>query len=156
MPEQLGRGVLVGHLTRIREEAVALHRRAFEHWVAFTDRKANEHVREGGSHPPGTPTPASHGHGPAVVTGDLGRSVRATAIEHAGDVLRARVGPADVPHRRKSAGRRRGAHSSTPSAGQIGEYVEHMGFPFMAPTAKDAEHEALRFWAEEFGALGHR
>lgn len=100
-----------------------------------------------GSHRWGTPTPASPGSGPAVITGDLRRAITHTRPTVSGTGFECRVGPADVPHSRgaarriKATGRvraRRGGRSSSATSGQIGRYLETglrngARYPFLEP-----------------------
>lgn len=46
---------------------------------ALVEARMKEHAGEGGRHAVGTPTPASQGSGPAVITGALRRSIRVSA-----------------------------------------------------------------------------
>lgn len=54
-------------------------------------------AREGGRHAPGTPTPATKGGGPAVIHGDLGRSIVVGDLRSTGVLgYEGRVGPTTV------------------------------------------------------------
>ena len=106
------------------------------------ERAAKEHVREGGAHRAGTRTPASHGRGPAVITGDLSR-----AVSHELDGLTVRIGAMDVPHRPAKPNWK----PPRATAGQIGGYVEEKGFPWLVPAV-----EEVMAAAELDGVIGPR
>ena len=103
------------------------------------ETRAKLHASEGGAHKYGTPTTARKGSGPAVVSGDLLRSVTHSEIENTGQGFVTRVGPADIPHRTHAPKRpRSGAHKPAASSAEIGRYVEKMGYPWLTTAADDA------------------
>lgn len=62
---------------------------------------AKRRAREGGRHAKGTPTPAVHGRGPAVVTGTLGRSIAVSSVTSTGPFrYEGEVGPTAAYGRR--------------------------------------------------------
>ena len=149
-------GNLTSALERLKAEGMARHRAAFEAWVRDTQSRAMRHAREGGSHPYGTPTPASKGGGPAVVTGGLARGTQATDVVLLGDTFTARVGVVDEPHEKvppKSRRRRSSGRRPAPSVAQVGEYVEKMGYPFLSTAAKEAEATAEAIWVSSFEGM---
>ena len=80
--------------------------------AAAGDRQATLNVSNG-SHKKGTPTPATKGQGPAVISGNLRRNVGHTRVHRVGTTLIAKIGVA------------RGA--------PYGKHVEKLGYPFMRP-----------------------
>lgn len=100
--------------------------------------KIQERAREGGRHAPGTPTPATKGGGPAVIHGDLGRSIQVGEIHAFGVVgFEGKVGPTTAYGRRVEL-----------------DY----GYPYTAPGMRDAipsiRSIAGREWSR--GTAGHR
>lgn len=141
MPERLRRGALTGPLRALRDAALPAAEAALTKNVLRVERSAKRRVREGGQHKAHTKTTAVPGGGPAVISGDLARSITHAPIERLGMTLRTRVGPSSVPHRaypRKdgSPGRSRGTTS-----GVIGEALETGAhgarFPFLGPAVRD-------------------
>ena len=92
------------------------------------EKEAKVRVRGGGAHRAGTKTPARRGGGPAVITGDLARAV---THELAGSHT-VRVGAADIPHRPAKAGWK----APKATSGEIGGYVEKLGFEWLTPAAE--------------------
>lgn len=131
MAERIRAGALTGPLRRMQETALTRAEAGLRRQALGVQARAMVRVREGGQHRRGTPTPASRGRGPAVVTGDLGRAIAQSEVERMGMTLRIRVGPAAVPHR--------GGRSTS---GVIGEALETGGrygarYPFMGPATDD-------------------
>lgn len=147
-------GELTAALERVRQQTLALHRRAFETWTNQTVASAMRHVREGGSHSYGTKTPATKGRGPAVVFGDLARSVGSTPIIEVNGALTVRIGPRDEPHPvppRKSTRRTHGRRGKALSSGEIGEILEtKTGYPFLKPASDEAQAAAEGIWLATF------
>ena len=70
-------------LAKIERQRVAA--RAFvEQGAHLAESAMKRRAREGGRHSRGTRTPASRGGGPAVISGDLGRSIRVGPIRAKG------------------------------------------------------------------------
>jgi hypothetical protein len=111
VPEPLNSGYLerwiAGHTVR----GIVASRAGLTSLALAIERTAKLNSRNG-AHRRGTKTPASPGSGPAVVSGDLNRSITHTAIPMTG-VLSTRVGPASTPHK-----------NSNTTSGKIGEYLE--------------------------------
>lgn len=84
--------------------------------VALAGEKQAKVNVSSGSHRKGTPTPASKGSGPAVVTGNLRRNITHEAARLMGTVWVSRVGVA--------------------GAASYGRFVEDLGYVFMKPTAE--------------------
>lgn len=63
-------------LGEMGEKASAGARRVVTDGLHLAEAKMKDHAGEGGRHDPGTPTPATQGAGPAVITGTLRRSIR--------------------------------------------------------------------------------
>ena len=100
-----------------------------------------------GEHQRGTQTPASPGSGPAVISGDLRRSITHTPIESISGLLQTRVGPASTPHSDSSA-----------TSGEIGRYLEKDGrgsnrYPFVEPAHRDTVPEAAGIFKATWDAL---
>lgn len=122
-------------------------------------------VREGGAHQYGTKTPATPGGGPAVISGQLARSITHQRVPGG-----YRIGPADIPHtgystRRRvisagpRGGKRKGGFGSkgNATAGQIGEWLENGGrygvaYPFVEPAKNAVVGEIEAMIAAEFRA----
>lgn len=110
-----------------------------------TEAAMKVRVREGGVHPYGTRTTARPGGGPAVISGDLSRS-----ITHEEQPDGYRVGPASIPHTRygrQSPMRRHSMSRSIPmpaTTGQIGGWLEAgtdkmPAYPFVQPALDDVK-----------------
>jgi hypothetical protein len=117
------------------------------------EAKTKENLSTHGAHTRGTPTPATPGSGPSVITGDLRRAVTHEPIAEVGGVLQTRVGPASTPHSTGSGGQwvsaslkhkvtQRGQHtrgrSGGTTSGRIGLYLETglrngTTYPFLGP-----------------------
>lgn len=97
--------------------AVAMAKRRFlTQGAAIIERQAKVNAT-GGRHRAGTPTPASHGTGPAIISGTLRRSIHSEV-----GIEVARIGPSV----------------------RYGRRVElEYNYPFMIPAAKFAAHIAL-------------
>ncbi len=93
------------------------------------EAKMAANVREGGVHPYGTPTTARKGGGPAVISGDLARAITHQKVDGG-----YRIGPAAVPHTQYASRRKGRSTGGKVTSGQIGEYVEKMGYPFVQPS----------------------
>jgi hypothetical protein len=66
-------------------------------------------VMEGGTHRAGTKTPASPGSGPALITGQLRRSISHAEVVGPAGVFAVRIGPADTARDYQNRGK--GAHA---------------------------------------------
>lgn len=153
MEAELRPGVLSGLLEQIKQETLRRHRAAFGAAVEFAEARMKMHAGEGGAHRYGTPTPASRGRGPAVISGDLRRSIMATPIEGMGGDLRAKVGPSNTPHRTyppRTSRRRRSRSASAATSAQIAQYLEDLGYPFVSTTRKELSDALEGFWRTEF------
>jgi hypothetical protein len=81
--------------------AQAATRNAVVEAAHLAEASMKEHAGEGGRHQKGTPTPASPGGGPAVITGSLRRSITVGAITPWGiGGWQTKVGPTAVYGRR--------------------------------------------------------
>ncbi|MBX7464975.1 hypothetical protein [Streptomyces sp. NPDC057910] len=134
MPE-LRPGIFTALFSEIAAAGQIKARTALEHIADAVERQAKINAGSG-SHPYGTPTPASPGSGPAVVSGTLRRSITRGPIVFTGGGWETKVGTAGgqfPPY----------GGSRTPSS-RYGMYLE-MGmlrngaaYPFLAPAAKFA------------------
>jgi len=92
---------------------------------AVCEVEAKRRIGSGGAHKAGTPTTASKGGGPAVVTGALRRAV---TYEMVGTAT-VRIGAADIPHPPEKSRWK----APKASSGQIGGFVERKGYPWLQP-----------------------
>ena len=138
-------GVIEGVLAKATVTAEQSSVRALTQLALAIERKAVENASQG-SHPRGTPTPASRGGGPAVISGTLRRAITHTPVEgNLATELSCMVGMA--------AGYS-SPYSDTP-ASRYASYLEHVwDYPFLGPAFDFGVHtagpllfaESFRFW----------
>jgi hypothetical protein len=138
--EELRPGVFTAIFVKLNVEAQRRTRIALAPVALAIERQAKINARNG-SHRYGTPTPARPGHGPAVVSGTLVRSITHDPITRTASGYETKVGTAagfypPYPRRARSGG----AAKRTP-ANKYGYYLEtgrlrnHMAYPFLRPAA---------------------
>lgn len=93
MPE-LSAGVLRGLFAKVVAEAENQSKQALTATALEVEREAKLNVGKGGAHKYGTPTPASPGGPPALISGTLRRSVTHTPVKPFGLGWETRVGVA--------------------------------------------------------------
>lgn len=148
--EELRPGALSGSVVKLRVTGLSRARRAMTAHALFVERRQKDLVAAGGAHRYGTPTPAHPGSGPAVISGDLRRSITHTPVGE-GLAMESRIGPSATPHSTYRHRNRRGANSA-----QIGRYLETglrngATYPFMAPAFVEAVANAEAIWKQAFG-----
>lgn len=93
MATQLRPGVFDELFAKVAAEGVKRARRATVVMAQTTERQAKINVAHG-AHKYGTPTPASEGAGPAIISGTLRRSITHTPAVATGGAFVSMVGPA--------------------------------------------------------------
>ena len=132
-------GALTARLAQVQVAADAGVARAVSGVAAAVEREAKLAVGRAGSHLVGTPTPASRGGAPAIITGALRRSiVHTTAIPTGLTSWEARAGmAAGVYPPPAKPGRQAG---KTPTS-RYGLYLETVwDYPFMGPAFNVVAH----------------
>ena len=146
MPEELKPGVFAVAFGRLSADGVRATGKALTALAYVVEKQAKINVSTG-SHRYGTPTPASPGAGPAVVSGNLRRSITHDRVKYSAGTWETRVGPAmgffpPYPLR----GRGGGAPRRT-SADKYGHYLETglrngARYPWLKPAAEFASRTA--------------
>lgn len=144
-------------LARYADEGPVLLTHAMEKVALRVEAEMKVRAREGGVHKYGTKTTATPGRGPAVISGDLDRSI--THLKSADGI---RIGPAAIPHtdytsRRSKASvtrtsfkrTRMGKGKGKATSGQIGEYLEPR-YPFVKPALDAVKPEIDHIVTEAF------
>lgn len=157
MAQELRPGAFSVVFTRLGDAGVRGAGKALTALAYVVEKQAKINVSTG-SHRYGTPTPASPGRGPAVISGNLRRSITHDRVSRGADGnWSTRVGPAagfypPYPHR----GRGGGAPHRT-SSDKYGYYLEHglrngAKYPWLKPAAEFAQRTAEPVIAAAFAA----
>lgn len=93
MATQLRPGVFTEVFAKTAVEGTLRARKATTAMAQATERQAKINVSTG-AHPYGTPTPASPGAGPAVISGTLRRCITHTPVAEIAGGWQSRIGPA--------------------------------------------------------------
>ena len=158
MSDLLRPGLLRHGIEHVTRTGLARNREALAALALVVERRAKKEAGAGGAHAPHTPTPATPGRGPAVVSGDLRRSITHTEPAPRGIGWTCRVGPASTPHR-VYGGKRRASRARGTTSGVIGKALEtglrggHK-YPFLKPAADEAGAAVVTTWAGVFRRSG--
>ena len=157
MAAELRPGVYTALFARMAVEAQGKTAAALAVIGTAVERQAKINASTG-SHPYGTPTPASPGTGPARISGTLVRSITHTdpAMDFAGWSMKVGTGTGLYPRYRTMYGR---TFTSKTPANKYGYYLEKgmlrngAAYPFMGPAVTFAtRHVAALAYEKVFGA----
>ena len=136
---------LLNRVTMTHQERAMMSLRAL---VLEVEKEAKLNASEG-AHKRGTPSPAVPGHGPAVISGDLRRSITHTRVTKTR--MWSKVGPAETPHSTY------GYNTSGITSGKLGRILELDGirangaiYPFLVPALETVAPSTYKLFREGF------
>ncbi len=146
MATELEPGAFTVTFARLRDSGIRNAGKGLTALAYVVEKQAKINVSTG-SHRYGTPTPASPGRGPAVVSGNLRRSITHDRVARTATGWETRVGPAAgfyPPYPRRSSS---GGAPRRTSADLYGKYLETglrngATYPWLKPAAEFASRTA--------------